>query len=120
MYKTVEIDDNIPPKSSKKNKKIIICENIFHTIVSTSLIVYYTINLGINSYIAKKYNFNLNGLVKGYSFLGGYRDFSDYQWRYYRENLSLIITFALVFVIISKIIKTFCSINIVKSYYLLF
>ena len=101
-YKKVEIDENGSSKLLGDNRKIIFYEYIFYSIISIFLAIYCTLNLGIISYnLAKKYNFRLNGLVKGYSFLSGHRDLSDFQWRYYRENLPLIILFATIFVSLS-------------------
>ena len=122
MYKKVEIDDNTSSKSrSVNNRKIIFCEYIIHSIISIILAAYFTITIGITCYkLAEKYDFKLDGLVKGYSFLGGYRDFSDFQWKYYRENLGMLIVFGSIFVSIGKIIKTYFSLEILKYFYLLF
>ena len=116
-YKEVEIDDSFLSKS-KNSKKIILYEYIFYTLISIILAIYCTINLGIICHnLAEKYNYKLDGLVKGYSFLGGYRDLSDFQWRYYRGNLGLIIIFASIFVFISKTIKKYFDKTILKYFY---
>ena len=121
MYKRVEIEDNDSIKTNEKNKKIIFYEYYFHTIIALSLIIYLMIDLCKTSHkFAEKYNFKLDGLVKGYSFLGGYRDFSDFQWRYYRENLPVLLIFATIFVSINKIIKMYSSLEILKLSYLIF
>ena len=119
-YKEVEIDDSFLSKS-KNAKKIILYEYIFYTLISIILAIYCTINLGIICHnLAEKYNYKLDGLVKGYSFLGGYRDLSDFQWRYYRGNLGLIIIFASIFVFISKTIKKYFDKTILKYFYFIF
>ena len=119
-YRQVEIDDNSPNKT-KYNKKTIVYEYIFYTIISFFLAIYCTFNLGIITHnLAKKYDFKLDGLVKSYSFLGGYRDLSDFQWRYYRGNLGLIIVFASLFVLICKVIKKYFDKEVLKIFYLLF
>ena len=120
-YKKVEINENSSSKPLEDNKKIIFYEYIFYSIISIFLAIYCTLNLGIISYnLAEKYNFRLNGLVKGYSFLSGHRDLSDFQWRYYRENLPLIILFATIFVSLSQLIKRHYKFEILKYYYLIF
>ena len=120
-YKKVNIDDTFSYKTTVGNKKIIFFEYIFYSIISIILVIYYTLNLGSICYkLAEKYDFKLNGLTKGYSFLGGYRDLSDFQWKYYRENLSLILLSALIFVLIGKFIKAYSSKKVLKLFYLLF
>ena len=122
-YKKVNIVDTFSSKDTVGNKKIIFFEYIFYTIISIILAAYYTINLGSICYkLAEKYDFKLNGLTKSYSFLGGYRDLSDFQWKYYRENLGLILVFASLFVFIGKAIKSYSSKNvlILKYFYLVF
>ena len=121
MYKRVEIEDKDSAKVNEKSKKMIFYEYYFYSIYAIVFISYMTLDLGKSSHkLAEKYNFKLDGLVKGYSFLGGYRDFSDYQWRYYRENLPLLLVFAIIFVSISKIIKMFSSLETLKCFYLIF
>ena len=121
-YKKVGIEDYYPfSKSPEEKKNIIFIEYIFYSIVSFLLSIYFTIKLGINCHkLAEKYNYKLDGLVKGFSFLGGYRDLSDFQWKYYRENLKIIIIFAIIFIFISKLIKVYFSLKILKYFYLLF
>ena len=120
-YKKVNIDDTLSPKSQFGNKKIIFFEYIFYTIISIIIVAYHTINLGIICYkLAEKYDFKLDGLTKGYSFLGGYRDLSDFQWKYYRENIGLVLVFASLFVLIGKLIKSYSSKNVLKYFYLVF
>ena len=120
-YKKVKIEDTFSSKSTVGNKKIIFFEYIFYTIISIIMAAYYTINLGIICYkLAEKYDFNLDGLTKGYSFLGGYRDLSDFQWKYYRENIGLILVFASLFVLIGKAIKSYSSKGALKYFYLVF
>ena len=119
-YKQVDIEDNTSSKS-KDSKKIIFYEYIFFTLISFVLATSSTLYLGIICHnLAAKYNFKLKGLVKSYSFLGGYRDFSDFQWRYYRGNLHLIIIFASIFIFISKMIKKYLDTDYLKYFYLLF
>ena len=119
-YKQVEIEDNSSSKT-KESEKIIFYEYIFYTIISFILAISFTIYLGIICHnLAEKYNFKLDGLVQSYSFLGGYRDLSDFQWRYYRGNLHLIVIFACIFVFISKIIKKYLDTDYLKFFYLLF
>lgn len=120
-YKKVNIDDTLSLKSQFGNKKIIFFEYIFYTIISIIIVAYHTINLGIICYkLAEKYDFKLDGLTKGYSFLGGYRDLSDFQWKYYRENIGLVLVFASLFVLIGKLIKSYSSKNVLKYFYLVF
>ena len=120
-HKKVKTKDTFSSKSTVGNKKIIFFEYIFYTIISIIMAVYYTINLGIICYkLAEKYDFNLNGLTKSYSFLGGYRDLSDFQWKYYRENIGLILVFASLFVLIGKAIKSYSSKSTLKYFYLVF
>ena len=120
-YKQVDIEDNTSSKSKDYSKKIIFYEYLFFTLISFVLATFWTIYLGIMCHnLAAKYNFKLKGLVKSYSFLGGYRDFSDFQWRYYRGNLHLIIIFASIFIFISKIIKKYLDTDYLKYFYLLF
>ena len=120
-YKKVNIDDTLSSKSQVGIKKIIFFEYIFYTIISIIIVAYHTINLGIICYkLAEKYDFKLDGLTKGYSFLGGYRDLSDFQWKYYRENIGLVLVFASLFVLIGKLIKSYSSKNVLKYFYLVF
>ena len=120
-YKRVEIEDNLSNKRKEETKKIIHYEYIVHTIISIIFAAYNTINLGyICHNLAEKYNFKIDGITEGYSFLGGYRDLSDYQWKYYRTNLGLIVLCAIIFVLISKMIKNYFSVSCLKIYYLIF
>ena len=120
-YKKVGIEDAFSYKPAEKTKKIILFEYIFYSLISFFLAIYYTLNLfSICHNLAKKNNFKISGLVKGYSFLGGYRDFSDFQWRYYRQNLSVLMIFATIFVFTNKLIKIFGSLNLLKLSYLIF
>ena len=103
-YKKVEIEDAFSYKPSSKTKRMIFFEYVFYSFISFFLAIYYTINLFKICYdLAKRNNFKISGLVQGYSFLGGYRDLSDFQWRYYRQNLSLLLIFASIFVSINKL-----------------
>ena len=120
-YKKVEIDEDFTYKPNEKTKKIILFEQIFYSLVSFFLAIYNTVNLfKICHNLAEQNNFKISGLVQGYSFLGGYRDFSDFQWRYYRSNLGLIIIFGSIFVLINKLIKIGGSLTILKYSYLIF
>ena len=120
-YKKVSVEDTFLYKPNDKTKKIILYEYIFYSLISFFLAIYNTLNLfKISQSLAKKYNFKISGLVQGNSFLGGYRDFSDFQWRYYRHNLGLLLIFATIFVSINKLLKIFGSLKIIKCSYLIF
>ena len=109
------------PLVSPRKSKYFLAENIFYTILASFLILGSTIRIGYLSYtIAKSYDFNLNGLVDSYSFLGGHRDYSDYQWKNFRPNLWIICIFATIFCSISGLIKRYTNnILILKIYYLI-
>ena len=100
---------------------IILYEYLISIIIAISVWAYYTIKLGIFSYnLAKKYNFSLAGLTKSHTFFGPYRDFSDYQWRYFRSNLNIILIFALSFITVSQLIKQkLKSLSMLKAFYLI-
>ena len=120
-YKKVGIEDSFSYKPNEKTKKIIFFEYIFYSLISFFLAIYFTFNLfSICHNLAKKNNFKISGLVQSSSFLGGYRDFSDFQWRYYRQNLSALLIFAIIFVSINKLIKIIGSLDILKYSYLIF
>ena len=106
---------------TKTNKKVMLVEYIVHTAISVCLILFFTIKLAIKSYnLAKEFNFDIDGLREGYSFLGGHRDLSDYQYLYYRKNFFLLLLCAIVSVAISKVIKHFWTEKVLKIYYLIF
>jgi hypothetical protein len=107
---------------TEKTKKIMLFEYIVHTVISVFIIFFLTIKLGIKCYNFAKneYHFNINGLEEGYSFFGGHRDLSDYQYRNYRSWFSYIVIAAIVSVTIGKIIKTFLREKALKIYYLIF
>ena len=116
--KTSLIERIMRLKSPYKNS-IILYEYLISIILAGGLWGYFTINLGIYSYnLAKKYNFRINGLVQEYTYFGKYRDFSDFQWRYFRANFSFIGIFAVLFVTISQVIKRIVkNITVLKIYY---
>ena len=120
-YKKVDIDDGFAYKPKESQKKLITFEYIFYSLISIFLAVYNTLNLfKISHNLAEKYNFKISGLVQSYSIFGGYRDFSDFQWRYYRSNLGLIIIFASIFILINKLIKIGGNLATLKYSYLIF
>ena len=119
-YKKVGIDDGFAYKPNESTKKIITFEYIFYSLISIFLAIYNTLNLfKISHNLAEKNHFKISGLVQSYSLLGGYRDFSDFQWRYYRSNLGLIITFASLFILINKIVKIGGNLTTLKFSYLI-
>ena len=78
--------DSKYPGITEKTKKIMLSEYIVHSVISIFAVFFFTIKLCIKCYnFAKEYNFNINGLQEGYSFLGGHRDLSDFQYRNYRN-----------------------------------
>ena len=120
-YKKVDIEDNFTYKPDEKQKKLIFLEYIFYTLISIFLAIYNTLSLfKISHNLAEKNNFKISGLVQSYSFLGGYRDFSDFQWRYYRQNLGILIIFGIIFVLTNKLIKFSGSLILLKYSYLIF
>ena len=120
-YKKVEIGDEFAYKPNENTKKVIFYEYVFYSLISIFLAIYNTLNLfKICHNLAEQNNFKISGLVQSYSILGGYRDFSDFQWRYYRSNLGLLIIFASIFVLINKLIKKGGSLTILKYSYLIF
>ena len=120
-YKKVEIGDEFAYKPNENTKKVIFYEYVFYSLISIFLAIYNTLNIfKICHNLAEQNNFKISGLVPSYSILGGYRDFSDFQWRYYRSNLGLIIIFATIFVLINKLIKIGGSLTILKYSYLIF
>ena len=120
-YKKVDIEEAFSYKPDSKTKKLIFLEYVIHSIIAFILAIYFTLNLfTICRSLAEKHNFKISGIVKGYTFLGGYRDLSDFQWRYYRQNLSTLIIFLSIFILSNKLIKTFGSLNVLKISYLIF
>ena len=120
-YKKVGIEDGFAYKPNENTKNIIFYEYIFYTLISIFLAFYNTLNLfKICHNLAEQNNFKISGLVPSYSILGGYRDFSDFQWRYYRSNLGLIIIFASIFLLINKLIKLGGSLTVLKYSYFIF
>ena len=116
----IGIKDN--KSKSEEEKHEIIWEYYFYTVIIVLVVFYSTIKLGIICHdLAKKHNYKLDGLSEGYSFLGGYRDTTDYQWRNYRKFLVYIIGFFSIFVITQQLLKRFCKYMIViKIAYLIF
>jgi D-alanyl-lipoteichoic acid acyltransferase DltB (MBOAT superfamily) len=113
--------DSKYPGITEKTKKIMLSEYIVHSVISIFAVFFFTIKLCIKCYnFAKEYNFNINGLQEGYSFLGGHRDLSDFQYRNYRNFFFYIVIGAIVSVAIGKILKTFWREKVLKTYYLIF
>ena len=103
----------------RKSNKVILYEYFFCSLFAFISWGFFTIRLGFHSYnIAKKYNFRLSGLTKDNTYLGKYRDFSDFQWKYFRKNLKLISYFALIFILLSQFIKRKLNFNCSKLFYL--
>ena len=66
----------------KDSKKIFFYEYISIALISFVIATSWTTYLSIICHnLAAKYNFTLKGLDKSYSFLGGYRDLSDFERR---------------------------------------
>ena len=122
-YKSIGNKDNDSsyPGVTEKTKKIMFVEYIVYTVFSVFIIFFLTIKLGIKCYnFAKEFNFNINGIQEGYSFLGGHRDLSDFQYRNYRSFFSYLVIGTIVSVTIGKILKTFWKEKVLKIYYLIF
>ena len=109
-------------KSFYEKKKVTVIEYIFFTVISFGLAGFLTIKLAYTTYtfVRDNYNFNLDGITKEHAFFGGYRDSSDFVWKYYRNNLLIILIFATIMVTINQIVKRFLKLGIVKIFYLLF
>ena len=104
----------------RNKNKLILYEYLFCSLFAAISWGYYTIKLGFHSYnIAKKYDFNLSGLTRKFTYLGKYRDFSDFQWRYFRGNYKLILYFAFIFITLSQCVKRLFSFNVSKFFYLI-
>lgn len=114
------IEKIIRLKNPYKNS-IVLYEYLICSILGIGLWGYYTIKLGVYSFnLAKKFNFKLSGLVKDNTYFGPYRDYSDYQWRYFRSNFSFILTFAGLFLFLSHLIKRIVKkVSILKIYYVI-
>ena len=103
----------------RKENKLILYEYFFCSLFAFISWGYLIIKLGFHSYnIAKKYNFRLSGLTTDNTYLGKYRDLSDFQWKYFRKNLELILYFAFIFISLSQIIKRKLNFNCSKIFYL--
>ena len=103
----------------RKENKLILYEYFFCSLFAFISWGYLIIKLGFHSYnIAKKYNFRLSGLTTDNTYLGKYRDLSDFQWKYFRKNLELILYFAFIFISLSQIIKRKLNLFCSKIFYL--
>ena len=76
--------------------------------LSVFLLSYFTTSAGFISYshILKKQ------LVSHDAYLSKYRDFYDFQWRFFRKNIFIFLIIAVAFVIMSKFIKKYFEKNI--------
>ena len=96
----------------KENNLFLSIEYYICTGISVFLWSYFTTTSGF-----KSYNFILkNRIFSADSYLSQYRDYYDYQWYFYRENIFKFLLIAIAFVIISKIIKKKYD-NYVKYFY---
>ena len=109
-------------KSFYEKKKVTVIEYIVFTVISLGLTGFLTIKLAITVYtfVRDNYNFKLGGLTKDHAFFGGYRDETDFVWRYFRNNLLIYLIFATIMVTINQLVKRFLKLEIVKVFYLLF
>lgn len=81
--------------------------------LSVFLWSYYTTSSGF-----KSYNFILKKkIISIYSYLSKYRDFYDFQWKFFRQHILAFILISIGFIFISKSIKKY-SFNYIKIYYL--
>ena len=81
--------------------------------ISVFLWSYFTTSAGFRSY-----NFVLKkNFVNTFAYLSNYRDYYDFQWRFFRQHLFIIIFALLTFLILSKLIKKF-FINFIKLFYI--
>ena len=92
-------------------------KNLFLTIeyylcsgVSVFLWSYFTTSAAFRSY-----NYILKNKIKSYfdSYLSNYRDYTDFQWRFFRQYIFSFIYIAIAFVLLSKLIKKFFESNII-------
>jgi hypothetical protein len=116
-----EIEEKFSFKSFYEKKKVTVIEYIVYTVLGLGITIFLTIQLGITVYtfVRDKYNFNLDGLLTENAFFGGHRDLSDYVWRSYRSYLWIISIFAVIMVIINKLVKGYLNLVMVKIAYLL-
>ena len=97
----------------KEKNLFISIEYYLCTGISVFLWSYFTTSAGFRSY-----NFVLKkNFVNTFAYLSKYRDYYDFQWRFFRQHLFIIISISIIFLIISKLIKKY-FINFIKIFYI--
>ena len=99
--------------------KILLFEYILFSVIATFHWSYAVTTAAIKSYnIALEYDFKLSGLTKDFTYFGKFRDFSDYQWKYFRSNFGILFTFCVIFLFLSQFLKKFNFVSFHKLFYL--
>ena len=103
-----------------KSQNLIKLEYLISTIISIYSLTYYSMNMGYISHnLIKAGKFEFDSLNKKNAYLSSYRDYSDPQWKFFREKYFSNMLLLIILIPFGRIIKT-QSIDVYKIYMIIF
>ena len=103
-----------------KSQNLIKLEYLISTIISIYSLTYYSMNMGYISHnLIKAGNFEFDSLNKKNAYLSSFRDYSDPQWKFFREKYFSNMILLIILIPFGRIIKN-QSIELYKIFMIIF